>query len=830
MKPGEQPAHDNGSVRLDSQRPDFAVGAVFPVSQRHGRGRLERGVHTAITVQTKNPAIRQDASVRIVCGFKTSGHQNLAVLEHLNPVDPARRDVHLWQGIGEGLVERPIQLQPGHARHRHPVKHQEPAADDHAVIHLHRNRTNGPIRAESRVKRPVERTVRVQPGDVAASDAVEHPELTHHDDAAKRVHGDVVNDPVRAGAEVERLVHRTVEVDAHEVVVILAVVRGELAADEQEIALVQLDDVYRFIRPAAGVENPVHCAIGQQAGQPANRSVVEDGEIASNHHRAVRHQLNVPDGAVGPEANPVRHVHRAGRGVGRLIINNGHHRADVATQRRAAHHVVEADEKILVVLQRPVIGQADDELFAEIVWPELERPNRCLVVGKLADRDRRAVRRQVAHRLRAGLAVLPDDGDAQLAAVLVDKIVGLGQLDHAVRVVVHDGHNGLVRGAQDDANRIRQLHLKKLVQFHIVVIQQRDRNGAITDIAVLPRERAGHGGVIVVQRRSVIPHEGQHLVAHGHLAPAAGSPAHGHHRLATGFLHRICGAGQVDLPGLEIVVDDQQLGQGLLHHRGEARAAPRVGQAEGHKLIAFLEFIVHDPDVKGLLRLAGAKHEGALLNPVVGPLLCGVVASGVVHRHPAVDAVKALDRDAGAPAVLVHHELRLEKAEIAGAEIVIQYAQAGLSACQAKAKRDDLAVQVHNPLRVGQTQPQHLVALDIRIGHKLNLLRHPPQRAVTEHPAVAIKPKTGTQQARRRQVRLGSATRSIRIPKLHQVKISGRWTWKIRNRIVIRCFHVEAHITDRRPHDHLVHVNKIKVIGDVRIDEISQSPAPGDAL
>ncbi len=230
------------------------------------------------------------------------------------------------------------------------------------------------------------------------------------------------------------------------------------------------------------------------------------------------------------------------------------------------------------------------------------------------------------------------------------------------------------------------------------------------------------------------------------------------------------------------------------------------------------------------MRLAGAKHEGALLNPVVGPLLCCVVASGVVHRHPAVDAVKALDRDAGASAVLVHHELRLEKAEIAGAEIVVQYAQLGLLPGQAKAKRDDLAVQVHNPLRVGQTQPQHLVALDICIGHKLNLLRHPPQRAVTEHPAVAIKPKTGIQQARCRQVRLGSATRSIRIPKLHQVKISGRWTWKIRNRIEIRCSNVEAHIADRGPRGHLIHMHKIKIVRDVRVSEIFLSPALGDAL
>ena len=122
------------------------------------------------------------------------------------------------------------------------------------------------------------------------------------------------------------------------------------------------------------------------------------------------------------------------------------------------------------------------------------------------------------------------------------------------------------------------------------------------------------------------------------------------------------------------------------------------------------------------MRLAGTEHERALLVSVVGPLLRGVIAGEVVHRHAAVDAVKALDRDTGAPAVLIHHELRLEEAEIAGAEVVVQHRQPGLLAGDAEAKRDDLPAEAEHALSVGQAEAQHLVALDVRVGHELNLL------------------------------------------------------------------------------------------------------------
>ena len=247
-----------------------------------------------------------------------------------------------------------------------------------------------------------------------------------------------------------------------------------------------LDDIHGLIRPATGVEAPIHRAAGQQAGQSIYRCIVENRVIASNHHRAVRHQLNVPDGAVGPEADPVRDIHRAGRSIGCLVVHDGDHRPGIIAQRRAAHYVVEADEKILVVLKRPIIGQADDELFTEVTRPELERPDSRFVVGELPGRDRRAIRRQVADRLGAGFAVLANDRYPQLAAVLVDKILSLGQLDDAVRVVVHDGHDRLVGGAKDHANRVGQLRLEQLVQFHVLIVHQRDGDGAVADVAVLP--------------------------------------------------------------------------------------------------------------------------------------------------------------------------------------------------------------------------------------------------------------------------------------------------------------------------------------------------------
>ena len=122
------------------------------------------------------------------------------------------------------------------------------------------------------------------------------------------------------------------------------------------------------------------------------------------------------------------------------------------------------------------------------------------------------------------------------------------------------------------------------------------------------------------------------------------------------------------------------------------------------------------------MRLAGTEHERALLVSVIGPLLCSVVAGEVVHGHAAVDAVKALDRDPGAATVLVHHELRLEEAEVAGAEDVVQNRQPGLLAGDAEAERDDLAAEIKHALRIGQAQAQHLVALDVRVGHELNPL------------------------------------------------------------------------------------------------------------
>ena len=388
VEPGEQAAQHDRAVRLDADRRDFAVGPVLTVGQRDGSVRLERGVHAPVPVQAKDAPVGQSAPVRLMRGLETAGHQNLSVLEHLDPVDPAGRGVDLRQGVGEGTVKRPVQLQPGHARHGHPVKHQEPTADDHAVVHLHRDRGDDAVRAESRVERLVERAVRIQPGDVGPGDPVERPKLTDHDDASKRIDGDVVNVPVRAGTEVERLVHRPVEVDADEVVVVVGVERGEFAGDEQEVALVHLDDVHGVIRPLAGVEHAIQRAVRLQSGYPDNRGVVEIGKITGHDHRAVRHQLDVADGSAGPETSPERHIHRAGRCVGCLIVHDIHHRAGNVAQRRAAHHVVERDEEILIVLQRTIVDEADDELFAEVLRPELKRAGGRLEVGKLPGRDR----------------------------------------------------------------------------------------------------------------------------------------------------------------------------------------------------------------------------------------------------------------------------------------------------------------------------------------------------------------------------------------------------------------------------------------------------------
>ena len=105
VEPGEQPAEDNRTIRLDAQRQNFAVGPVLTVGQRNGGIRLKGGVHAAVAVQPKNPPVRQAAPVHLVRGLETAGHQNLPVLEHLDPVDPAGRGVDLRQGVGEGPVE-----------------------------------------------------------------------------------------------------------------------------------------------------------------------------------------------------------------------------------------------------------------------------------------------------------------------------------------------------------------------------------------------------------------------------------------------------------------------------------------------------------------------------------------------------------------------------------------------------------------------------------------------------------------------------------------------------------------------------------------------------
>ena len=234
------------------------------------------------------------------------------------------------------------------------------------------------------------------------------------------------------------------------------------------------------------------------------------------------------------------------------------------------------------------------------------------------------------------------------------------------------------------------------------------------------------------------------------------------------------------------------------------------------------------------MRLAGTEHKRALLVSVVGPLLRGVIAGEVVHRHAAVDAVKALDRDTGAPAVLIHHELRLEEAEIAGAEVVVQHRQPGLLAGDAKAKRDDLPAEAEHALRVGQAEAQHLVALDVLVGHELNLLRQPTHRAVTEHPAIPVKPKTCIQQARRTDERLRQTgpSREVPVAPFHQVKVC----CGVRNRAVIRYraeiggINVEAQVAHRLPYCHLVHVYEIEVVRDVRVGEIGGRATLRNAL
>ena len=101
------------------------------------------------------------------------------------------------------LVEYAVWLQSSHIRILLPIHDGKFSRDDDATVLLNAHRVDDAVGSHARREFRVGRAVRVKTSDLAKAAASHGPELTHHDQLAVRLDGDVANRLVSPGAHRE---------------------------------------------------------------------------------------------------------------------------------------------------------------------------------------------------------------------------------------------------------------------------------------------------------------------------------------------------------------------------------------------------------------------------------------------------------------------------------------------------------------------------------------------------------------------------------------------------------------------------------------------------
>ena len=661
VQAGEAVAGDPGATREITGQHDLSVrlqrDRVHRVVQAAGDGRGEGHVRRTIGVETDHIVVRQS-----VVGGEETADQNLAVGLEL---DGAHRAVGPGTGDVERRVHRAVGIEPREVHRVGPaVDVREITGDQNLAIRLHRDRINRRVRPGAGAERAVHRAVGVEAGDEILRRAVERGEITADDHLGIRLQRHAEHGVVRAGTGVERGIHRAIDIQPHDEVAVGAVESREEAAHHHAPIGLEGDGPHRAVAAGHAVqERRVQRAIGRQPDDVIAGQVGVSGEITADEQLAVRLQRERLHEAIRPGPDREQRVHRAGRDVVGLVVEDRNLRVGQAEGRIDRQLQLEVDELVRrvrrgVVQNRHIKTRARDA-----------RQHRQRVVGRrvIDIRHCRAAQRDEIHLHCAAVAVRAHGRDRRKAAVFRDRVERRAEADGAIRIVVRDRHHAVGEAARSRPGDIGQEQVEGAIAVHQQVVNDPDGDRAAAGVTVAPREAVRRADIIhPIRRRPVQGAENRRCRAD---AATAARNRYGHTHAV--FRHDEIGRRQADPARQEVVVHNRQRRVG----QAQRRPALHVAQDQADGFIHLDQGVVDDGHGEALVRFPRGEAQRAAGGGVVRAGNRRPVGGEIVHGHYPRIAVGAIDIDRHRAGIFQHTVSRGTEEQRARQEVIIHNRQ-----------------------------------------------------------------------------------------------------------------------------------------------------------
>ena len=188
----------------------------------------------------------------------------------------------------EGVVQRTIGVEAGESVARCAVDGREIAADQHLAVGLESHGPNRGVRAGAGIEGVIERAIREQAGHAVAAGAIPGGEGAGEQDFAVQLDGHVVNNIIRAHRGAEGVIEKTVLIQPGDPAARRSVHLGKRAPEDHfsiRLEGERLDWIVRAI--SAGHEIGVEGAVRLQAGDAIARRPVDGKEGTPDQDFAV---------------------------------------------------------------------------------------------------------------------------------------------------------------------------------------------------------------------------------------------------------------------------------------------------------------------------------------------------------------------------------------------------------------------------------------------------------------------------------------------------------------------------------------------------------------
>ena len=265
----EGPARQNRSVRLHQQRRQRRVGPRAGGERRFigAAGRQPRDVAPRQSLHAAELPPDQDLAVQL---HRHRGHLII------------RTDPRI-----KGHVHRPGDIQPRDpAARKYPHVPEGPAQHD-LPVQLQCQGRHHAIRPRARIKRRVQRAVRMQPRHprpVRGVVALERPANEH---LAIRLQRHRPHRSVRADPAQKAQVHAPVRIQLGHAAAQIAVHQNEIPRDVRRAVIQGHHRIHRAIRPERRIKRQVHGPVRIQPRHPRPRQAGHVGETAADRHLAI---------------------------------------------------------------------------------------------------------------------------------------------------------------------------------------------------------------------------------------------------------------------------------------------------------------------------------------------------------------------------------------------------------------------------------------------------------------------------------------------------------------------------------------------------------------